>query len=195
LVKDFSMDSYTNSLNQEVYQLLKIYKTPTDHGRIVCKQSEVFDVLKSAHCTTGHLKVENTYSRCRYKYYNVTRAVVKFFIDLCPICSDRKPKIKKLKGAAKPIMSTKFRDRFQVDLIDMSHDPQTNPTSQVMKWILVCKDHLTGFHMVRALPAKKASIVAHELSLLWGMMGYPLILHTDNGTEFVAKDVMEFVKE
>jgi transposase InsO family protein len=27
------------------------------------------------------------------------------------------------------------------------------------------------------------------------MMGYPLILHTDNGTEFVAKDVMEFVKD
>lgn len=54
------------------------------------------------------------------------------------------------------------------------------------KWIMHYQDHLTKFSYLRALPNKKASRVALELLKIFLMQGAPMILQSDNGSEFIA---------
>ena len=56
-----------------------------------------------------------------------------------------------------------------------------------MQWIMNTKDHTTGLCHLCALSCKRPKYVAHELSKLFGFVGYPNIFHTDNVNEFTAK--------
>eukprot|EP00956_Cyclotella_meneghiniana_P024761 scaffold50232_cov23-Cyclotella_meneghiniana.AAC.1 len=57
------------------------------------------------------------------------------FIKTCPPCRRKNFQPKKLPGAKKPMISKNFRDRFQVDLIDMRSDAQMDIYGNLMKWI------------------------------------------------------------
>jgi hypothetical protein len=81
------------------------------------------------------------------------------------------------KGAKKPILSSKFRDGFQVDLIDMRTMWKRDVYGQMQRWIMTVKDHLTGLVYLCALPRKKAAFVAAELEKFFGFVGYPEIFH------------------
>ena len=61
-----------------------------------------------------------------------------------------------------------------------------------MRWIMTLKDHFTKLVYIRALPFKEQKIVAQEISLIMGFIGYPLVFHSDNGGEFgrLVLDVM-----
>jgi hypothetical protein len=50
-----------------------------------------------------------------------------------------------------------------------------------MNYIVVCKDHFTGFFAGRCIPRKRAAYVAHVLGEIFGIVGYPTILHPDKG--------------
>lgn len=43
---------------------------------------------------------------------------------------------------------------------------------------------IKDFTYLVALPQNRASYLMHELSKLFGFIGYPLMFHTDSGTEF-----------
>ncbi len=45
-----------------------------------------------------------------------------------------------------------------------------------------------------ALPRKRANGVAYKLQEIFGVLGFPRIFHTDNGKEFTAKVVLEFLR-
>jgi transposase InsO family protein len=64
-----------------------------------------------------------------------------------------------------------------------------------MKWIMVVKDHFSGYTHTCALPSKHGKFVVHELNNLFGIIGYPKILQTDNGTEFTNQQVLALLKE
>ena len=51
--------------------------------------------------------------------------------------------------------------------------------------------HFTRFCVLAGLPRKKAKYVAHELQRILCLIGFPLIVHSDNGTEFIAKEVID----
>jgi hypothetical protein len=38
-----------------------------------------------------------------------------------------------------------------------------------------------------------ANLIAYKLQEIFGIIGYPKIFHTDNGIEFTAKVVLEFL--
>ena len=82
------------------------------------------------------------------------------------------------KGAKKPIISSEFRDRFQVDLIDMRTMRKKDVCGQMQRWIMTVKDHLTGLVYVVALLWKKAKFIAAELERYFDFTGYPNISHT-----------------
>jgi transposase InsO family protein len=56
----------------------------------------------------------------------------------------------------------------------------------MMRYMVVCKDHFTGLVAAARIPRKRATFVALALSEIFGQIGYPLILHTDNGKEFTG---------
>jgi hypothetical protein len=69
----------------------------------------------------GHCKVISSYKNLKKIVWNHTRQQSKALIATCPVCLEKAPTIKPLKGAAvPPIRSVKFRDRVQVDLVDFA---------------------------------------------------------------------------
>ena len=64
---------------------------------------------------------ENTIYQVFLKYSSIPKDWVHFYIDSCDICQLKATK--KFQEALKPIRSKGFLERFQIDLIDMSHEP------------------------------------------------------------------------
>jgi transposase InsO family protein len=65
----------------------------------------------------------------------------------------------------------------------------------MMRWIMTVKDHATGFVYICALPRKRPGLVAYKLQEYFGVIGYPIIFHTDNGKEFTAKVILRFLRQ
>ena len=121
--------------------------------------------------------------------------MVRVFYQTCSVCMEKNPIIKASKGARKPILPHAWRDRFQVDLIDMRKFAQPNIYGVIQRWLMTIKDHSTGFTAVFSLPRKKAKYVAFELEKYFGIVGYPTIFHTDNGNKFTARVVIKIVQD
>jgi hypothetical protein len=145
---------------------------------IVLHMLDVFDVFLSAHNQQGHLKAERTLAALKPQYYSATADLAKIFVDDCAICHQKNSGIVKKKGARKPIISSEFRDRFQVDLIDMRTLRRKDVYGNMMRWIMTVKDHSTGLIYLVALPGKSAKYIAAELEKYFGFVGYPSIFHT-----------------
>ena len=146
-------------------------------GGIVLHMLDIFDVIHEAHSRQGHLKVEKTLANCGM-FHSPTYELCKLFIQNCFVCHEGHPKVPSMKGAKKPILSSEFRDRFQVDLIDMHTLRKRDVYGQMQRWIMTVKDHSTGMVYLCALPCKKAMFVAAELEKFFGFVGYPEIFHT-----------------
>ncbi len=83
-----------------------------------------------------------------------------------------------MKGAKKLLLSSKFCDPIQVDLIDMRAMRKQDIYGNMQLWIMTVKDHSTGLVYLCALPRKKALFVAAKLEKYFGLIGYPEIFHT-----------------
>jgi hypothetical protein len=68
-----------------------------------------------------------------------------------------------------------------------------NPFGVLMRWILTLKDNATSLVHLCMLPRKRANLIVYKLQEIFGIIGYPMIFHTDNGKEFTAKVVPEFL--
>ena len=158
-------------------------------------QLEVFDAISENHGIVSHMKQNQTCVKVHEKYYNITETQVNIFVQSCETCNHARPVVKRLKGAKKPILSENFRDRFQVDLIDMRSVAMDDVYDNTMRWILTLKDHSTQLTYLVPLPKKIAKFVAYELDRIFGLIGYPSIFHTDNGKEFTANQILELLKE
>jgi hypothetical protein len=62
-----------------------------------------------------------------------------------------------------------------------------------MRWVMTLKDHASGLTYICALPRKRPNLVAYKLQEIFGLIGYPKNFHTDNGKEFTAKLIIEFL--
>ena len=96
----------------------------------------------------------------------------------------------------KPISSYFFHDCFQVNLISFLDDPQAFPwtPSVFYHYLMVVKDHFSTLSYSHPLTDRTAKQVAFELYHLFSFIGYPLILQTDNGTEFISKKIVGMLK-
>ena len=163
-------------------------------GRSVACMEECFEIIHEAHRLRGHLGVERTWTTLSPKYFNITQKMVRTYCATCHICMEKNPIITGFKGAKKPILSHSWRDRFQMDLIDLRKFPRKNIYGITMRWLLTVKDHSTGLTAVFAIPRKMAKYVVYELEKYFGLVGYPTIFHTDNGNEFTAKIIIDMLK-
>ena len=194
--KHFMAEDY--SVNNTIkYRLKRKEPTKQGGGTLIISVEDTFDAIELAHNQhLSHQKVASTYNHLASKYHNITERVVRIFVRKCPIClmQQQKSSRNKTKGAARPIISDSFHDRVQVDLISFQHDPVPDHNGVEMRYILVTKDHCTTFIWLRAIPRKEATIVAAELRHLFHEIGFPLIFHSDNGTEFMAS-VLELIRK
>ncbi|XP_068250938.1 KRAB-A domain-containing protein 2-like [Palaemon carinicauda] len=128
------------------------------------------------------MAVETMTKELQVKYANIQRDTIELFKLLCLECQ-RKRKRPMTKGVVvKPILSTEFSSRGQVDLIDMQ-----SMSCRTFKWIMVYQDHLTKFCVLRQLTSKRAAEVAFQLANIFLFLGAPVILQSDNGSKFTAQ--------
>ncbi|MGL5934593.1 MAG: integrase catalytic domain-containing protein, partial [Cetobacterium sp.] len=80
-----------------------------------------------------------------------------------------------------------------MDLIDVKKRRRKNEHGVMMSYIVSIKDHFSRFTYVEPIPRKRARFVAHVLERFFGLFGCPKILHTDNGKEFTAREILELV--
>ncbi len=172
-VKYFDVEK-TETLDGSVKMILK----HKNSGGVVSHMLNIFDVIHDAHCRLGHMKVEKTLANCLPMFYSPTYELCKLFIADCFVCHEKHPSVPATKGAKKPILSSKFCDRIQVDLINMRAMRKRDIYGNMQRWIMTVKNHLTGLVYLCALPGKKAVFVAAELEKYFGLIGYPEIFHT-----------------
>lgn len=96
----------------------------------------------------------------------------------------------------KPITPIDGKETFhhlQLDLIDF----QSTPAGPKKKYKFVAHliDHFSCFHMTKAIKYKNAETILEFLRDKFSMIGYPKILHTDNGSEFVNASVTKYLKK
>ena len=162
--------------------------------RIVLPMSKIFDAIDEGHKTILHLGEERTYEHISKTNYSVTEALCTVYCKTCQVCNAKQPTIAPHKGAKRPIYSQNFRDRYQIDLIDMRQMQKRDVYGVMQRWILTVKDHFTGLTHVSSIPRKRAKYVAFELDKLFGFIGYPAIFHTDNGKEFTAHEIITLLR-
>ncbi|CAI6354197.1 unnamed protein product [Macrosiphum euphorbiae] len=157
-----------------------IYPVKNNDNNILyyIKESDVFDVLHDAHQSLGHGGRDRMLYELNSKFKNITRFEVDLYLSLCELCQLKHKKIRK--GlVVKPIISSEFNSRCQVDLIDF----QSN-ADKLFKFIMVYQDHLTKFVVIKPLKTKTAEEVAYNLIDIFTLLGAPSILQSDNGREF-----------
>jgi hypothetical protein len=155
--------------------LKNILKHKKSRG-IVLYMLDIFNVIHEAHSRQGHLKVDKTLANCTM-FYSPTYKLCKLFIADCFVCHERHPNVPARKGAKKPILSSEFRDRFQVNLIDMRTMRKRDVYGQMLDHDSERPFDWTGVSLCTTLPWKKAAFIAAELEKFFGFVGYPEIFH------------------
>ena len=148
---------------------------------------DYFDNLLSIHADgVGHGGRDRMLKRINeMKLANLPRELVQAFVSFCPQCAKKKPR-PNAGIVIKPILSKAWAQRMQCDLMDFQ-----SCVFGGFKYILNLQDHMTKFLVLRPLKNKKAATVAAELVDIFSLIGPPAILHSDNGTEFVAQVVKQ----
>ena len=162
----------------------------------VVPNHEIFYDIYEAHIARGHARTAITFNAVRERdVYTTAETDVSNYIATCPVCITSDFRLPKQVGAKCPIESHFFRDRFQVDLIDFQNNVGIGASGVRYKWCMALKDHFTRLLYLRALRTKSCEETSEELSHIFGLLGYPLVFHTDNGLEFTADMVLKAVKE
>jgi hypothetical protein len=156
-----------------------------DSHRILVTKSEVFDILHNHHVATNHLRdAKKSHLMLKQTYENIPRAAIQAFVSTCVLCAEkRKLQTSKPEGV-KPIISGVVNERGQVDLIDFRSLPDGD-----FKWLLRYSDHFSGFSYSAALTSKSSMEVSRALLPHFLQFGAPVILQSDNGSEFMKETV------
>ena len=145
---------------------------------------ELYDVLHRIHLEQNHVRRIGLYKRVTQEFHGITEKICNVFLQGCEECHLRKAK-KSIKSlVVKPISSTRYLSRCQVDLIDFRDTSQEHNISESgipYRWLLMYQDNFTKFIRLRPLKNKCAEEVADVLEDLFCELGIPHILQSDNG--------------
>jgi len=125
-----------------------------------------------------HSKGRTLHSRIFEVIDNISKEVCKIFTDSCPLCVERQARTKPVAGL-KPIITSGFGKRGQVDLIDFQSMPDGS-----FNFLLNYSDHGIKFLFSKPIKFKRASCIAVALLEIFTIIGPPMILQSDNGREF-----------
>ena len=125
-----------------------------------------------------HTKGRTLYGRVCDSIENIARDYCKLYTDLCPICIQRQTRSRPVAGL-KPIVTYGFGTRGQVDLIDFQSMPDGS-----FRFLMNYMDHGVKFLFSIPIVQKTGSSIAGALLQIFTVIGPPMILQSDNGSEF-----------
>ena len=149
----------------------------------------LFEAIREAHEEgTKHGCRDILNKKLQQYYTNITVKQIQAFVDCCEICQVKKGRMRK-GVVVKPMVTSDINRRCQVDCINM----QSNPDGEYC-YIMVYQDHLSKWTVLRPLKTKSAQEIASNLVNIFCHFSAPLLLHSDNGREFVNQVIHELLK-
>jgi hypothetical protein len=162
-------------------------KLRTDNKEVV-PTTRIFDTIVRIHDVLIHSGIGKTASYIAKHYYGISKQCVAKLLHECNTCALYQRNM--TTAPLEPIPSTAFMERVQMDLIDMSKQPDRE-----YKWILHIKDHFSKFSQLYALKTKETAGVGKGFMSWIGTFGPPKILQTDNGREFCSNLIETIAKD
>ncbi|KAG0441054.1 SCAN domain-containing protein 3, partial [Dictyocoela muelleri] len=144
------------------------------------------DYIESIHNISGHPGRDRLYSLLKNKLYNYTRDELMNVLRQCSFCQSRN--LLNTRPLITPIRSYFVGERFLFDLVNLRHYGDLN---NGYKWLLVGLDSFSKFAWTFALKSKTAEEVNKSIEYVFLTFKPPLILHTDNGKEFVNQKMKD----
>ena len=197
--------SVSGALRQRYYRVRKnyvvkhsnstniLYKATSPNLLKVVPKNELFNLFETVHSDDGkHLGRDRLFTELKKQFAGFSRKIVLKFVGMCPECQLQKSKKSLKSTVTKPIRSSDFASRGQVDLIDMQTSRAMN---EPYNFLLVYQDHLTKFIVLRPLKRKTAAEVTSILLDIFCLIGPPHILQSDNGKEFKNIDLAKMIRE
>ena len=138
------------------------------------------ETLDTEHSDHGHPGRSTFWPLIQSKFININRDVVKVFITLCRIKSQRWAP--KALAAPRVIISRRVFGRVQVDLCT----PQGIPQSSEFKVIFHLRCHFSRFSWAKPQRTKSMSETISNIREFCWTFEPPIIIQTDNGREFGA---------
>ena len=146
-------------------------------------RDEIFDIILLAHERSGHSGIKKTYEMANKEAKNIKMVHIRTFVNSCPYCIDTKRK-RKMKPTVKyPIVSKDFGTRGQIDLIYLGSDYGQSSCQYIMNY----QDNMTKFCWLKGLPDKSVNSMITAVTEVFGIIGAPKILQSDNGGEFRSR--------
>ena len=188
------------TLSNRNYHILKTYNLVSlggvervarkKGGKYMITKNEALNVIRLMHQESGHAGERKTHKKIQDQYDNITRGLVREYINRCERCCEKRKKTETSSGVViQPILVNDLNDRGQIDLVDF----QTCADGSY-RYILHYVEYLTKYHILRPLKSKTAIEVARELLNIFLDFGAPHVLQSDNGREFTASVISELSK-
>eukprot|EP00741_Cyanophora_paradoxa_P004911 tig00000849_g4765.t1 len=183
---------------------MKIAKDPIQQPRLRPHTAKMaFDCILECH-GMQHESTFGTWSKVRVMY-NIKQKFVEIFVQVCPYCELRRHNAKTMRRTVltRFMVSKGPWYRVQIDLKDYQNCPVpvmvpiqrvqgenedgtlVPHPSRTYVFVLHVRCHFSRMSFLRALENKAALTVAEEIYKLFADLGWPIILQSDNGSEFV----------
>lgn len=167
--------------------------------RIVVPLGKIEQVIKKIHISNDsgktvkdiHLSVTKTVKLINDYFDGVPRLAIKEYIKRCSVCQS-KSRLKERQIRAQrflqPIQEGGLFERMELDLFFMkSYKEKEKRNMNIVVAQLV--DHKSKLRFAKVIPNKEPQHVVEFLHSIYSITGPPLILQTDNGSEFVNEQM------
>ncbi|GBN25970.1 Retrovirus-related Pol polyprotein from transposon 17.6, partial [Araneus ventricosus] len=161
--------------------------------QLILPKSRIQEVLRETHdsASGGHFGVMKTLSKTRERFYwDRLRADVEKWCRECHACGARKGPKTRTKGRLQRYNVGAPFERMALDILG-----PLPVTTKGNRYVLVLMDYFTKWPEAIPIPDQEASTVAEELVRAWiSRYGVPMILHSDEGTNFNSALFTELCK-
>ena len=180
-------DSSSSAGNDSIHSVVR--KSTLFVTKRVPRASEVEAIIAAAHGSgpqgSGHGGYDATYNKIRMTFTSISRPLVIAYIKRCIQCTLTQ-RSSTSKYEIKAIRTVGFWIRLQIDLFSFKEIFGIDYEAHVIQHV---QCHFSKFALLRILPNKSAESVVNELKQIWCDFGPPDILQSDNGGEFVNKEM------
>ena len=146
-------------------------------------------VMKRAHKSVGHMSVHKTLECVRGSYvWPRMHASVKRFVSSCPLCTVHLRRRERTEMGTMPIAT------YPMQIIGVDLMGPFVPSENGNRYVLVVIDHCSGWCEAYPLPQKRSKCVFDALTRdFFPRHGFPEILISDNGREFTANEIRDYL--
>ena len=194
--KEFKRVCSKYFIDPKTKRLKIIQKYNTKNGLIKKEQFVAFkieknNIIKNLHDESMHKGNQILYNLIRNSEYwwNGIYEDVRNYIKNCSVCQSLHT-VKHRKPVNLQIISNGPKDRYVMDLVDVSSDIQDN--KKYYKYIMNIIDHYSKLVGSFLLEKKTAQNVLYAINEFISLYGEPNILQCDNGKEFNNKILTEY---